>query len=186
MAGRQRQNETQREERITVDGHEVIVIRSARRTRTVSGDQVGGLLRLRVPARTSRRELDKHARAFRRRMASKGSAAAAGDGALAERASALSAKYLDGIPQPTSVTWSSQQLRRWGSTTSTTGTVRLSARLKHMPGWVVDAVLVHELAHLLEPDHGAAFKKLVDRYPRTAEADAFLAGVSWAEENLRT
>lgn len=183
MAGRQ--THSQREERITVDGDEVIIIRSARRTRTISGDQVNGTLRLRVPARISRRELEKHARAFRKRMHAKAPAAAAGDAELAARAKTLSDQYLDGVPQPASVTWSSQQLRRWGSTTSTTGTIRLSARLKHMPGWVVDAVLIHELAHLIEPGHGPAFKKLVNRYPRTAEADAFLAGVSWAEQNLQ-
>ncbi len=49
---------------------------------------------------------------------------------------------------------------------------------------MVDSVLVHELAHLIEPGHGPAFVRLVAKYPRTAEADAFLAGVSWAEQHL--
>ena len=86
--------------------------------------------------------------------------------------------------QPTSVSWSSRQLKRWGSTTSTTGAVRLSARLQNMPGWVVDSVLVHELAYLIEPNHGRRFQQLVARYPRTEEADVFPAGVSWAEQNV--
>ncbi len=142
------------------------------------------MLRLRVPARTSRREIEKHARAFRKRLSARGSGGAGGDHALAERARRLSAEYLDGEAEPASVTWSAQQLRRWGSTTSASRTIRLSSRLKEMPGWVVDSVLVHELAHLIEPGHGPAFVRLVAKYPRTAEADAFLAGVSWAEQHL--
>lgn len=99
------------------------------------------------------------------------------------RARELSARYLDGVPEPTSVTWSARQNTRWGSTTSTTGEIRLSARLQAMPDWVQDSVLVHELAHLIEPGHGPAFQRLVDRYPRTQEAEAFLHGVSWAWQN---
>ncbi|GAA1810119.1 M48 family metallopeptidase [Nesterenkonia flava] len=168
---------------MTVDGAEVLVIRSARRSRTITADQVAGQLRLRVPMRLSGAEVEKHARAFQQKLNRRSASSGRSDEALAQRARELSAEYLDAVPQPTSVSWSAQQQRRWGSTTSTTGQIRLSARLRTMPQWVVDAVLVHELAHLIEPGHGAAFKKLVARYPRTSEADAFLAGVSWAEQH---
>ncbi len=169
------------EHTITVDGHEVLVVRSRRRTRTVSADQVRGQLRLRVPHRLGSREIAGHARTFQRRLDRKTSGHLSGDAELMARAVSLSRRYLEGEAQPTSVTWSGNQTRRWGSTTSTTGTIRLSSRLREMPSWVVDAVLVHELAHLIEPGHGTAFRSLVNAYPRTAEADAFLAGVSWAD-----
>lgn len=169
------------EHTITVDGQDVLVVRSRRRTRTVSADQVQGQLRLRVPHRLGSREVASHARSFQRRLSRRTSGHLAGDAELMSRALSLSRRYLQGEPQPTSVTWSGNQTRRWGSTTSTTGTIRLSSRLRDMPGWVVDAVLVHELAHLIEPGHGAAFRALVNAYPRTSEADAFLAGVSWAD-----
>jgi len=49
-----------------------------------------------------------------------------------------------------------------------------------MPEYVVDYVLVHELAHLLEHGHGPAFWALVDRYPRTERARGFLDGICLA------
>lgn len=172
------------EDSVVVDDEAVLIIRSAKRTRTVTGDLVAGQLRLRVPMRLGRRDVEAHARTFRKRLMSRSPHSAASDEQLLQRARELSQQYFDGAARPTSVSWSARQLKRWGSTTSTTGTVRLSARLQNMPGWVVDSVLVHELAHLIEPDHGQRFQQLVARYPRTEEADAFLAGVSWAEQNI--
>ncbi|MBB3667787.1 SprT-like domain-containing protein [Garicola koreensis] len=172
------------EDSVVVDDEAVIVIRSAKRRRTVTGDLVAGQLRLRVPMRLGRADVEAHARAFRKRLVGRSGHSAASDEQLLTRAQELAVQYFEGSVQPRSVSWSSRQLKRWGSTTSTTGSIRLSARLQNMPGWVVDSVLVHELAHLIEPDHGERFQQLVARYRRTAEADAFLAGVSWAEQHL--
>ena len=49
-----------------------------------------------------------------------------------------------------------------------------------MPQWVIDYVLLHELAHLLVAGHNAAFWRLLEAYPDTARAKAFLEGVSFA------
>ena len=69
---------------------------------------------------------------------------------------------------------------RWASCTPADGTIRVSERLRDAPGWVVDYVLVHELAHLLEPGHDAAFWAWVRRYPRTERAMGYLEGLSAA------
>jgi predicted metal-dependent hydrolase len=69
------------------------------------------------------------------------------------------------------------QNRRWGSCTPADRTIRLSGRLRGMPEFVVDYVLVHELAHLLEPSHNARFWSLVHAYPRAERALGFLEGV---------
>ncbi|GAA1172841.1 M48 family metallopeptidase [Nesterenkonia xinjiangensis] len=173
------------EQTIMVDGAEVLVIRSPRRTRTVTADQVDGRLRLRVPSRLSRTQVDEHARAFQQKLKRRSAQRRRSDDDLLRRARELSRQHLDGIPEPTSVVWSTRQSTRWGSTTSTDGTIRLSARLQEMPLWVQDAVLVHELAHLIEPGHGPRFQALVARYPRTREADAFLEGVSFGWNHPR-
>ena len=51
-----------------------------------------------------------------------------------------------------------------------------------MPDYVVDYVLLHELAHLQVPDHGPEFEALLTAFPRLLEARAFLAGVDFAGE----
>ncbi|TFV66422.1 UNVERIFIED_ORG: M48 family peptidase [Bacillus sp. AZ43] len=100
-----------------------------------------------------------------------------GDDELMLRARALSAAHLDGLAEPASVRWVDNQNRRWGSCTPADGSIRLSSRLRSMPEYVVDYVLVHELVHLLEPGHDERFWALVARYPRAERARGFLEGV---------
>jgi predicted metal-dependent hydrolase len=94
---------------------------------------------------------------------------------LEERAQALGATYLDGV-EPASIRWATNQTKRWGSCTLATREIRISSRLRVAPPWVLDAVIVHELAHLLEPNHSPRFRVLEARYPRKRDADLFLDG----------
>jgi predicted metal-dependent hydrolase len=103
-----------------------------------------------------------------------------GDRELEARARQLAKLYFDGTITPVSVRWVSNQRGRWGSCTPGDGTIRLSDRLRAMPGWVIDYVLVHELAHLRAPGHGPDFWALVDRYPRAQRARGYLEGVAAA------
>jgi predicted metal-dependent hydrolase len=114
------------------------------------------------------------------RRSRKGSKQPATDTALAAHAADLSARYFGGRAVPTSVRWVSNQNSRWGSATPSEGSIRLSDKLRPMPQWVIDYVLLHELAHLLVAGHNAAFWKLLESYPDTTRAKAFLEGVSFA------
>jgi Protein of unknown function DUF45 len=105
---------------------------------------------------------------------------ATSDGDLMRRATELSASYLAGRSRPASVRWVGNQNSRWGSATPAERTIRLSDKLQGMPAWVVDYVLLHELAHLLVAGHDAAFWRLLEAYPHTERAKAFLDGVSYA------
>jgi hypothetical protein len=96
------------------------------------------------------------------------------DGLLA-RAIELSDRYLVGA-HPSSVRWVTNQTARWGSCSYYSGDIRVSHRLRVVPEWVLDSVLVHEVAHLTYPDHSRAFHKLAGAYPRHKEAGVFLAG----------
>lgn len=159
---------------------DVEVRASARRRRTVTAFREQGRLVVVVPARMPRAEIAGYVEELVGRLQARENRRRHSDTALAERAAELSALYLDGRARPASVRWVDNQNSRWGSTTPVHGTIRLSARLATMPAYVVDAVLVHELAHLLVPGHGSDFKALEARYPRLAEAQAFLAGYEHA------
>ena len=98
------------------------------------------------------------------------------------RALRLSDEYLGGLAQPESIRWVENQRSRWGSCTPGDRSIRLSARLQQMPAWVVDYVLVHELAHLLEVGHNDRFWAWVDRYPRAERAKGYLSGWSAAAQ----
>ena len=102
------------------------------------------------------------------------------DDQLMRRAGELSREFLHGRARPSSVRWVSNMTTRWGSCTPVAGTIRLSERLQQMPAWVVDYVLLHELAHLLEAGHNARFWHWVDRYPKAERAKGYLEGVAQA------
>ena len=103
------------------------------------------------------------------------------DAGLAQRAQALNRAYFDGKLVWQSLVWTTNQDHRWGSCTTTTGAIRISHRLATLPEWVLDYVLVHELAHLLEPNHGPRFWALVQRYPKTERARGYLMALSGEE-----
>ncbi|WP_395656021.1 M48 family metallopeptidase [Nocardioides sp.] len=159
---------------------EVEVRRSKRRRRTVSAYRDGDRVVVMIPASLSRKQeaewvetmLARLERSERRRKPS--------DGDLMRRARELSDRYLGGLAVPESVRWVDNQQSRWGSCTPGDRTIRLSGRLQGMPQWVVDYVLVHELAHLLEPGHDSRFWAWVDRYPQSERAKGYLIGWSAA------
>ncbi|MFD2090453.1 M48 metallopeptidase family protein [Blastococcus deserti] len=161
----------------------VEVRRSARRRRTVTAYREKGRTVVLIPAAFSPAEerrwvaqmVAKLQTREERRRRSLG-----GDDELMTRARALSAAHLDGLAEPGSVRWVDNQNRRWGSCTPADRSIRLSSRLRSMPEYVVDYVLVHELVHLLEPGHDERFWGLVARYPRAERARGFLEGVELA------
>jgi predicted metal-dependent hydrolase len=169
---------------VTPDGSPdaVEVRRSRRRRSTVTAYREGGRTIVLIPARftpTQEREwvarmLDRLSAQERRRRPS--------DDELMARATSLSERYLGGLARPVSVSWVGNQNHRWGSCTPADGTIRLSSRLLGMPGWVIDYVVLHELAHLVQPGHGPRFWSLMETFPRTERARGFLEGFAAARD----
>jgi predicted metal-dependent hydrolase len=159
---------------------EIEVRRSARRKRTVTARRDGDKTVVMVPAGLSPADEEEWIAAVLKRLAARERRRNPSDAALLHRAHELSARYLDGRAAPASVRWVNNQHNRWGSCTPDDRTIRLSAQLRGMPGWVVDYVLLHELTHLIVPGHGPAFWKLVNRYAKTERARGYLEGVAAA------
>ena len=159
---------------------EVEVRRSKRRRRTVSAYREGDRIIVLIPASLTRRQEAEWVEAMVARIEKSERRRRPTDDDLQSRAAALSDEYLGGLAQPVSVRWVENQRSRWGSCTPGDRTIRLSARVQGMPQWVIDYVLVHELAHLLAPGHDAAFWAWVDRYPQAEKAQGYLLGWSSA------
>jgi predicted metal-dependent hydrolase len=163
---------------------QVEIRRSTRRRRTVSAYREGEIVVVLLPARMTRAEEKKWVAEMVARLqrseTRRRSPAQASDKALYERCRQLSIKYLDGGAAPSSVRWVPAMRTRWASCTPSEGTIRISERLREVPSWVLDYVLVHELAHLRVPGHGADFWALVHRYPKAERAVGYLEGISAA------
>lgn len=152
----------------------VKVIRSSRRRRTIGARMRDGVLEVRVPAALSRAEEERAVAQMQRRFAARHAHAARSDADLARRAAALNEQVLGGRARVGSIRWVENQSTRWGSCTSATGDIRISHRLRDVPGYVLDAVIVHELTHTFIPGHGAEFWAWADKAPRAERAKGYL------------
>ena len=152
----------------------VDIRRSKRRKRTVSAYRDGERVVVLMPDRLSAAEEARWVETMLQRLDRQRSRSRVSDEKLLARAHELACRHLPEVPEPASVRWVSNQNRRWGSCTPADRSIRLSTRLQAMPAWVVDYVLVHELAHLLVANHSPKFWALVERYPLTERARGYL------------
>jgi predicted metal-dependent hydrolase len=153
------------------------VIRSSRRRKTISARIEDGVLKVFLPARFSEAEAQRwvermHSRLTRRMT--RDSLNQARD--LERRAQRLNQAYFEGRLQYASITYVTNQQSKYGSCSPGSRRIRISHKLAAMPGFVLDYVIVHELAHLLEPNHGRRFWRLVARFPHSERAIGFLMG----------
>ena len=151
----------------------VEVTRSKKRRKTVGAQLVGGVLRIALPSWMSKAEEAHWVREMSGRFQRKMSADRL---RLDERAKAL-ARRLD-LPRPDTIRWADDMRSRWGSCTPSQSTIRISTRLAPFPDWVIDYVIVHELAHLEVIGHTDDFWQLVYRYPKAERAIGYLIAKS--------
>jgi hypothetical protein len=155
---------------------EIEVRTSTRRRKTSSAHWVNGKIVIHLPAHLRGSARNETITWLVERLMAKGRGVRAlGDDELMERARSLADRYLDGV-RPSMVRWVTNQTTRWGSCSWHSKEIRISHRLRDVPEWVLESVLVHEMAHLVYPDHSPAFHALANRYPKHDEASLFLAG----------
>ncbi len=162
----------------------VEIVRSDRRRRTVSAELKGGTLLVRAPQAMTDAELQPIIANLQERLAKKVAKRnlPQTDADLEEVAQMLNKRYFNGRLHWQSIRYVTNQSTRFGSCTPSQGTIRLSHRLATMPAWVRDYVVIHELAHLEEANHGPGFWKLVNRYPLTERARGYLMAVGLEQD----
>ncbi|MFP7366339.1 SprT-like domain-containing protein [Corynebacterium callunae] len=153
---------------------EIEVIRSARRTRTVQAKIVDGRIQVRIPARMSKAEEEKAVAEIVAKLKRKTRSSVSSDADLMARAHRLNAAVLEGKATVKSVRWVSNQNTRWGSCTISTAEIRISDRLREVPDYVLDSVLVHELTHTFISGHGPEFWEWANKTPLAERAKGYL------------
>ena len=158
---------------------EVQVVRSTRRKRTVGAQMKGDVLVITVPSWMSRAEEV----VWRDRMADRYRRKADSDRVdLRERSTTLARRY--DLPRPREILWSDGMKSQWGSCTPSISTIRLSSRLAAFPSWVLDYVIVHELAHLVVLAHNDEFWRIVHQFPKSERAIGYLIARSDDAEDI--
>jgi len=150
------------------------VRRSQRRRKTISAEVVGDALIVSIPERMSRADEQHWVARLGARMSERRRRERLNEeGSLARKAAELADRYVDGV-RPVEISWSPASRTRWGWCVPEGGVISLSLALADYPVWVRDYVIVHELAHLVVPDHSERFWALANRYELTERARGFL------------
>ena len=135
---------------------------------------VGGVAEIRIPAHFTAAQEREVVGEMLAKLERKTKARPRDDASLRSRADSLNATVLDGQARIGSIRWVSDQRSRWGSCTVSTGDIRISDRLKEVPDYVLDAVIVHELTHTFIPNHSREFYEWADRAPLAERARGYL------------
>lgn len=153
----------------------VRVIRSTRRKKSSAARVVDGVVEVRIPSWMSAAQEHEAVTSLVKRIEKKRSIDESSIDLMA-RGRKLAAVYR--LPMAKQIRWVTNQNTRWGSCTFGDGDIRISSRLTRVPLWVLDYVLLHELTHLVEANHGAEFHRLMARYPKAERAEGFLEAMS--------
>jgi predicted metal-dependent hydrolase len=151
----------------------VRIITSRKRRRTVAARLRSGVLELLVPATMPVAERQHWAEVMSRRLERRAERRRPTDQRLEERAERLNHRHFDRRLAWKSIGFADMD-HQWGSCSFTDGAIRIARRAAELPDWVLDYLLVHELAHLVHSDHGREFHALENRYPLTERARGYL------------
>ena len=164
---------------------EIKINRSTKRKRTVSARLINGVLLVNAPVGISNQELDKIISKLKERLLNRKLKSELNkDQELQDIAEKLNREYFGGRLQIEFIEYSTNQHSRFGSCNIKTGRILISHRLATMPEWVRDYVIVHELAHLVVPNHSQLFQELTAKYKLKERAIGFLMAKGYDEKDL--
>ena len=160
---------------------QVEIIRTKQRKKSISGELKNGTLIIRAPAYTTDKQLEPYIKKVRAKLAQTIQLPPQSDEELYKRAEMLNNKYFDGKLSWNDIRYVTNQNKRYGSSTPAQKSIRISSRLATVPLFVLDYVIVHELAHLIEANHSPKFWALANRYELTERARGYLMALEMEE-----
>jgi predicted metal-dependent hydrolase len=172
---------------VTVSGNdlirEVVVKRSRARRKTVEATLENGTMRVMAPEHISQKHLEKLIAEFRDRFVRREYARIINrDGRLLKKARDFNRRYFGGKLRIQKIEYSVRQNSHYGTCCPESGKILINSRLREMPQWVEDYIIIHELAHLIYPHHGEAFWRAVRQYPKAERAIGYLMAKGMEEE----
>lgn len=153
---------------------EIRVIRSRRRRRTASARIKNEVLEIRLPAWILPTEAQKIINKFTRSFEKRKKPRITSDRDLKKLADKLNQQYFQGELKFRAICWAKNQNTLHGSCSYKNRTIRISNKLKTVPKWVLKAIIVHELTHLLVPNHSKKFWQIANRYPLMERSRGYL------------
>jgi len=151
------------------------IIRSSKRKKTISARIAGETLLVYLPLGMRREDEDRWVLRMKEKIeAKKLKKQLDFDNYLQKRFAEFNKKYFDGKVSAKSIKFVTNQNKVSGSCTPAKGCIRISHRLASMPKWVLDYVIMHEMAHLLHPNHSKVFWSKVNEYKYAERARGFL------------
>lgn len=163
---------------------QITVIRSPRRKKTIQTKYANGHLWVYLPAGMNPRDEEKWIKQMVQRSEhwEEKKTAKQKDTWLQKRAEYLNKKYFNGSLE-FSIQFVTNQNSRYGSCTTLDKTIRISHRVHSMPLWVQDYIILHELTHLLHPNHSKQFWAKVNQYRYAERAKGYLIALG-VEPNI--
>ena len=151
------------------------ILRSKKRRRTVSARIVKDILIVRAPQYLPESRLQKVITEFKARIERKQLKEELNKSEnLVQRVKEFNLQYFENKLTVNSIEYVTDQNSKFGCCNYRTGCIRISHRISAMPQWVRNYVIIHELAHLVVPDHSKAFWEIVNRYKLAERARGYL------------
>ncbi len=162
---------------------EIKILRSKRRKRTISARLSKNILIVQAPESIPEGRLRKVIDEFKTKIERKKLKEELNEREnLAQKAKEFNVRYFENKLKIHSIEYVTNQDSKFGCCNYRTGCIRISHRVSAMPQWVRDYVIIHELAHLVVPDHSQAFWDIVNCYKLAERARGYLIAAGGLEE----
>ncbi len=162
------------------------IIRSAKRKKTIQAKIVDNVLRIYLPEGLSEKKEEEWINKLKQQIKKKQRKHKLNTtNELQKRAERINERYFNGCLDFT-INFVTNQNTKYGSCTPASKRIRISDDIADYPQYVQDYLIMHELTHLIHPNHSNAFWEKVNDYPYVERAKGFLHATKFFAKNKLT